>query len=102
MIQNGKCDLPYMLIKFLYIYRREKVLIHYDLTSIMNLLLLDEEFDIFTDSNYSVRITFLKYGLEDLLVNELQYYEYEEVQTVTQKILEFLKDAADGEMRISN
>ncbi len=101
LIQNSNenYDVLFMLIKFLIIFRSEKSLMSHCLLSIKNFLLLDEHYDIFSDGNYRVRVCLIKYGLEDLLVGEMQYYAHEQVQILTQEIIRMLKDAEQNEMK---
>jgi hypothetical protein len=98
LIQSAKYDVLFMLIKFLMIFRNEKQLMFYVLSSIKNCLLLDEQIDIFEDSNYRVKISLQKYGLENLLISELQYYPYEEVKHITQEILTIINEQDECEM----
>ncbi len=99
LIQVVKYDVLFMLIKFLMIFRNEKQLMFYVLSSIKNCLLLDEQIDIFEDSNYRVKISLQKYGLENLLITELQYYPYEEVKHITQEILAIITEQDECEMK---
>jgi hypothetical protein len=81
------------------IFRNEKQLMFYVLTSIRNCLLLDEQYDIFEDSNYRVKIALQKYGLEDLLISEMQYYPYEDVRHITQEIISIMNEQDECEMK---
>ncbi len=100
LLQNGSVDLIRILVQFMQLFREEEKLIEVNLLGIKNLFEIQDEGELMSDEDFNIKYTFLKNGLEEILIQNDYHNSMNE--TIYKYALDILDDIGLEEQKNLN